>query len=89
MRSSEPQSLQAIFLLFYSQNITNHVPGVPSGDRENWGKETRREGSLGKIDMNDLELFRNGSVHEFYSLEALITLEQMNTSVVKNNWEEC
>ena len=29
-----------------------------------------------------LELFRNGSVHEFYRLKALITLEQVNTSVV-------
>ena len=26
----------------------------------------------------DVELFRNGSVHEFYRLKALITLEQVN-----------
>ena len=29
------------------------------------------------------ELFRIGSVHEFYRLKALITLEQVNTSVIK------
>ena len=48
---------------------------------------------LGKINNCDLELFRNGSVHEFYrlkefycifvSLKELITLEQVNTSVVE------
>ena len=32
-----------------------------------------------------LELFQNGSVHEFYRLKALITLEQVNTSVVEKN----
>ena len=36
-----------------------------------------REESLGS------ELFRIGSVHEFYRLKALITLEQVNTSVIK------
>ena len=58
------------------------------------------EESLGKINKCDLELFRNGSVHEFYRLKEfyynfclkefyynfclkeLITLEQVNTSVV-------
>ena len=30
-----------------------------------------------------LELFRNGSVDEFYRLKALITLEQVNTLVVE------
>ena len=30
-----------------------------------------------------LELFRNGSVNEFYRLKALITLEQVNTLVVE------
>ena len=39
------------------------------------------EESLGKIDAKDVELFRNGSVHEFCRLKALITLEQVNTSV--------
>ena len=29
----------------------------------------------------DVELFRNGSVHEFYRLKALITLEQAKISV--------
>ena len=38
------------------------------------------EENLGKI--NKCELFRNGSVHEFYRLKELITLEQVNTSVV-------
>ena len=48
------------------------------------------EESLGKI--NNSELFPNGSVHEFYRLKdfyynfrlkKLITLEQVNTSVVE------
>ena len=34
-------------------------------------------------DYCDLELFRNVSVHEFYCLKALITLEQVNTSMVQ------
>ena len=33
--------------------------------------------------MKDVELFRNGSVHDFYRLKALITLEQVITSVVE------
>ena len=33
-----------------------------------------------KIDEKDVELLRNGSVHEFYHLKALITLEQVTTS---------
>jgi len=39
----------------------------------------------------DVELSRNGSVHEFYRLKALITLEQANISVVekkKNLYEQ-
>ena len=36
-----------------------------------------REESLGS------ELFRIGFVHKFYRLKALITLEQVNTSVIK------
>ena len=35
------------------------------------------------LERLNLELFRNGSVHKFYRLEALITLEQVNTSVVE------
>ena len=62
------------------------VPGVPSGDRGNWGKVTRRDEShecqrLEKINVKDVELFRNGLVHEFYRFKALIALEQVNTSV--------
>ena len=41
--------------------------------------------------FKDVELFRNGSVHEFYRLKALITLEQANISVVekkKNFYEQ-
>ena len=46
------------------------------------------EESLGKINKCDLELFRNGSVHEFYLLKELITLEQVNTSVVDDDWND-
>ena len=43
-----------------------------------------------KKEAKDLELFRNGSVHEFYRLKALITLKQVISSVVekKNNLNE-
>ena len=39
--------------------------------------------SLGKINAKDVELFRKGSVHEFYSLKELITLERVNTAGVE------
>jgi len=39
--------------------------------------------ALPKINKCALELFRNKSVHEFYRLKELITLEQANTSVVE------
>ena len=41
------------------------------------------EGSLGKINDKDLELFRNRLVGKFYRLKVVITLEQVNTSVVE------
>ena len=43
------------------------------------------EQSLGKISAKDVELFRRESVHEFYRLKELITLEQVNTSVVEED----
>ena len=60
------------------------VPGVPSGDRENWGYESLLdrshvcfyEESLGKTNAKDFELFLNGSAHKFNCLKAVITLEQ-------------
>ena len=36
-----------------------------------------------RIEIPHIELFRNGSVHEFYCLKALITLEQVITSVIE------
>ena len=41
--------------------------------------------SLGKINakINQCELFRNRSVHKFYCLKSLITLEQVTTSVAE------
>ena len=41
------------------------------------------EESFGKINAIYVELFQNGSVHEFYCLKALISLEQVNISVIK------
>ena len=43
------------------------------------------EESRGKINAKDVELFRNGWVHEFYHLKALIALEQVNTSIVEKS----
>ena len=45
------------------------------------------EESLGKNNKYYLELLRNGSVHKFYPLEEMLTLEQVNTSVVKKREE--
>ena len=44
--------------------------------------------SLGKINAKDIERFQHGAVREFYRLKALITLEQVNISVVDGeaNW---
>ena len=41
-------------------------------------------------EKSHIELFRNGSVHELYPLKALITLEQVITSVIEkeNNLNE-
>ena len=38
--------------------------------------------SLGKINATDVELFLNGSVHEFYRLKVLITRKRGNTFMV-------
>ena len=58
------------------------MPGVPCEHRGNWDKESFHDvlrKSSGKIKESlNLELFRNVSVHEFYRLKALITLEQVN-----------
>ena len=39
---------------------------------------------LPNINAKDVELFRNGTVHDFYRLKALIALEQVITSVVED-----
>ena len=57
---------------------------METGDR--YRDESQRhalfcEESLGKIEAKDVELFLNWSVEEFFRLKALITLEQVNTSV--------
>ena len=39
--------------------------------------------SLGNINVKDVELFWKGSDHKFYHLIALITLEEVNTSVIE------
>ena len=65
------------------------MSGVPLGDSGNWEYELLRDRShtcfakKGQERLN-LELFRNVSVHEFYRLKALITLEQVNTT----EWSE-
>ena len=61
------------------------MPGVPSGDRENWEYESLRDRGHVRLATNarerlNLELFRNVSVHEFFRFKALITLEQVNTT---------
>ena len=65
------------------------VAGVTGGDRGNWGWKllpavtTPCSILWRKFRKNwckDVELSGNGSVHEFYCLKALITLEQVNAS---------
>ena len=94
------------FLFFFSSCVRTEseitVPGVLSGDRGKWETIIAtsptfrapcmfREESLEKIKAKDVELIWNGSVHEFYRLKALITLEQVNASVVekKKNLNRC
>ena len=45
------------------------------------------EESLGKVNAKDVKLFQKGSLHKPYCLKAVITLKQVNTSVVKKNEE--
>ena len=63
------------------------VQGVPSGDRGNWELLHDRSHacmfcgeSLGNIKFRD---FPQQSVHEFYRLKVLTTLEQVNPTVVE------
>ena len=44
--------------------------------------------NLGNVNEKGLELFWKRLVHKFYRLKALITLEQVNASVVEKK-EEC
>ena len=52
--------------------------GVKNSDVSQYHALSCEEG-LGKIDVKDVALFWNRSVQEFYLLNALITLEQVNT----------
>ena len=90
------------FLFFFSSCVRTKreitIPGVLSGDRGNWetiiaasptfrAPYMFREESLEKIKAKGVELIWNGSVHEFYRLKALVSLEQVNTSVVEKKEE--
>ena len=80
------------FLLYLGHKRGVIVPSVPWGRPWKlglrivaWSKSRMfSEESLGKI---NLKLFRNVSVHEFYRLKALITLEQVNTTNI-TEWSE-
>ena len=57
---------------------------MKTGDKHDWSRACFHEESLGKIYAKDLELFWNRQlVHELDRLKVLITLEQVNTSVVE------
>ena len=63
------------------------VPGVISKDCGNWDKNRGVTKAMYRIEgCEDVEIFRNGSVHKFYRLKALITLEQVITSVVEKKY---
>ena len=67
------------------------VPGVYSENRGNLGRE-ERDACFVKKALERCRVFPERSVHEFYRLKALITLEEVNTSVVqkkkKNLYEQ-
>ena len=50
---------------------------------KNGGMTKAMHRKLTKNNAKDVELFQNGTVHDFYRLKALITLEQVITSVVE------
>ena len=85
--SWETQKMQAFLFLFNFFFVCPcqkriMAPGVPREGQWKLGiRIATCEESLGKIDAKDVEFLRNGSVHEFYRSKALITLEQLNTSV--------
>ena len=59
------------------------MPSVPCGDRGNCMGLRIIASSKPRMfceERLNLELSRNMSVHEFYRLKALITLEQVNTT---------
>ena len=59
----------------------NIAKGMETGDIKNCSMTQEPqmfcEGSLGKVNAKDSELFRNSLVHEFYCLKVLITLERV------------
>ena len=74
--SGETQKMKVFRL---SAPIVIMVPGVETaetGDKY-LGVTRTMQGRL--LQIKDVELFRNGSVREFYRLKALINLKQVNT----------
>ena len=74
--SGETQKMQVFRL---SAPIVIMVPGVETaetGDKY-LGVTRAMQGRL--LQIKDVELFRNGSVREFFRLKALINLKQVNT----------
>ena len=69
------------------------LPGVPSGHRGNWEYETLRDRSHACFAKKALKKMKFRAFPElvgpeFCRLKALITLEQVNTSVVGKKREE-
>ena len=56
---------------------------VEAGDKNRGVRRAACGVSYSKRHACFVKLFRNGSVREFYRLKALITLEQVNISVVE------
>ena len=81
--------MQAFLFVFAKREVM--VPGVINEDCGNSDKNRGVTKAMYRIEgCEHVEIFRNGSVHKFYRLKALITLEQVITSVVekKNNLNE-
>ena len=82
--------MQAFFFFFFRVCSPKGNNGDNIGDSGNWDKNSALNDNifrapfmfcakiLGKVYGKDVELFRNGSVNEFYRLKALITKEQVN-----------
>ena len=83
--SSVTHNLQPVFLRIYDSEggslCQAFLAGTAAGNKNCCVYRSHACFAKKAQERLTLELFRNVSVHEFYRLKALITLEQVNTTV--------